>query len=81
MIQKQKLNIHIDSDGEFEVVLRKEAVGTIYCSEGCCFKSKETGELFGSPLVVKDYRHDKDGNLLDLPEKNILDDYEVIPYD
>lgn len=76
-----KLNVIIDKDGEFEVVLRKEAVRTIVCNDGCYFRNKHTGEVSGSPMVVKGYLHDAEGNLLDSPEAPTIDDFEVIPYD
>ena len=76
-----KLNTLIDKDGEFEVVLRKESVRVAVCSDGCYFRNKETGECLGSPMIIKGYLHDAEGNLLDFPEYPSLEDFEVIPYD
>ena len=76
-----KLNIKIDEDEEFVVTLRKKTVSNAVCSKGSYFRNKITGEKFSSPMILKGYIYDAEGNPLDNPEIDSLENYEVLPYD
>ena len=85
MKQVQQLNPQIDQDGDFKAMLRKTPCFKIWCNKDFYFRNKETGECFPTPLLVKGYLYDKDGNPLSEPEipsvEEIFEEFEVVAYD